>query len=58
LQHVFVRLGIAPIALGAADPARLGPEAQCWGTYYEHHPVVVAGRIDLALNRLARRQGA
>lgn len=58
LQHFFVRLGIAPVALGAADPARLGPDAQLWGSYYDHHPVVVAGRIDLALNRLARRQTA
>lgn len=56
LQHFFMRLGIAPVALGAADPTRLGPEAQSWGTYYDHHPVVVAGRIDLALSRLARRQ--
>ncbi len=56
LQHFFVRLGIAPVALGAADPARLGAEAQAWGTYYDHHPVVVAGRIDLALSRLTRRQ--
>lgn len=56
LQHFFVRLGIAPVALGAADPARLGPQAQSWGSYYEHHPVVVAGRIDLALSRLSRRQ--
>lgn len=56
LQHLFVRMGIAPVALGAADPARLGPEALSWGTYYDHHPVVVAGRIDLALGRLSQRR--
>jgi Thermostable hemolysin len=55
LRHLFLRLGIAPLSLGAADPALLGADAERWGSYYDHHPVVLAGQIDLALKALARR---
>ncbi|MBX9871862.1 MAG: thermostable hemolysin [Burkholderiaceae bacterium] len=58
LQHLFVRLGIRPLALGVADPALLGTTAADWGSYYDHRPVVVAGRIDLALRMLERRRSA
>jgi len=56
LRQLFVRLGIVPQALGIADPALLGDEAAAWGRYYDHRPVVVAGAIGPALQRLARRQ--
>jgi hypothetical protein len=56
LRHLFVRLGIVPLALGAADPALLGDEATDWGRYYEHRPVVLAGQLDAALQTLARRR--
>ena len=55
LRHLFLRLGIAPLSLGAADPALLGEDAARWGRYYDHHPVVLAGQIDVALKALARR---
>ena len=55
LRHLFVRLGIAPLALGVADPALLGDDAARWGTYYDHHPVVLAGQLEPALQALARR---
>lgn len=55
LRHLFLRLGIAPLSLGAADPALLGADAARWGSYYEHHPVVLAGQLELALKVLARR---
>lgn len=55
LRLLFQRMGIAPIALGAADPARLGAAAADWGSYYDHHPVVLAGNLSQALRRLARR---
>lgn len=55
LRHLFVRMGVTPLALGVADPARLGAEAADWGTYYDHHPVVLAGQLELALKALARR---
>lgn len=56
LRHLFLRLGIAPLALGVADPDALGDEAASWGSYYDHRPVVLAGQIDLALKALARRR--
>lgn len=55
LRHLFVRIGVTPLALGAADPARLGPDAADWGDYYAHRPVVLAGHLPLALRTLARR---
>lgn len=42
LRHLFLRMGIAPLALGVADPERLGDRAHDWGSYYEHDPVVLA----------------
>ena len=56
LRHLFTRLGIAPMALGIADPALLGAEAADWGSYYEHHPLVVAGQIAPALQVLMQRR--
>ncbi len=55
LRHLFLRLGIAPLALGVADPALLGDDASAWGSYYDHSPVVLAGQLELALQALARR---
>lgn len=55
LRHLFVRLGVAPLALGRADPQLLGDAARCWGTYYDHSPVVLAGYLPQALRQLARR---
>jgi AcrR family transcriptional regulator len=58
LRHLFKRLGLVPVALGMADPALLGAEAADWGSYYEHHPLVLAGQIGPALQALARQRGA
>jgi hypothetical protein len=55
LISIFRRLALPPLAIAAADPGRLGAQADHWGRYYERHPVVVAGRIRLALERAARR---
>lgn len=55
LRKVFVRMGVQPLALGLADPARLGADAQDWGSYYAHHPLVLAGSLPAALRRLAPR---
>ena len=55
LLQLFGRIGIAPLALAPADPARLGSDAALWGSYYEHDPVVLAGEILPALRRLERR---
>lgn len=58
LRNLFVRMGVAPLALGVADPAVLGTQAAHWGSYYDHHPLVLAGRLDAALQTLARRGAA
>lgn len=55
LRHLLVRLGLAPLVLGPADPAWLGAEAAHWGSYYEHEPVVLAGRLQPALHPIERR---
>jgi hypothetical protein len=51
LIGIFSRLGLPPLALASADPARLGEQAERWGSYYATNPIVVAGRIRLALER-------
>lgn len=56
LIRIFTRLGLPPLALAPADPSRLGDQAADWGSYYASGPVVVAGRIRLALDR-ARPHG-
>jgi hypothetical protein len=51
LISIFNRLGLPLLALAPADPARLGEAAGSWGRYYDTQPVVVAGRIRMALER-------
>jgi hypothetical protein len=36
----------------------LGNQAAQWGSYYDHRPLVLAGRLDAALQMLARRGAA
>lgn len=43
--NVFRRLKLAPHALCTADKHLLGDEQHDWGTYYDHNPVVMAGRL-------------
>ncbi|NJD26421.1 MAG: hypothetical protein FIB06_13575 [Betaproteobacteria bacterium] len=54
LASIFARLGLPPLALAPADPARLGASAAAWGSYYDTAPVVVAGRIRQAIERSGR----
>ena len=54
LIGIFRRLGLPPLALAPADPSRLGEQAADWGSYYDSKPVVVAGRIRLALDMVKR----
>jgi len=56
LRQLFLRLGVAPLSLAEADPALLGEEIARWGSYYDHRPVVLAGRIDVALQAFSRRR--
>lgn len=45
LLNSFQRLALTPIALGLADPARMGDELADWGSYYASRPQVMAGEI-------------
>lgn len=55
LISIFRRLGLPPLAIAAADRRRLGERADQWGRYYDGRPVVVAGRIRLALEKAVCR---
>lgn len=45
LVNSFHRLGLKPVTLCAADPARLGEDRHNWGSYYESKPWVHVGNI-------------
>lgn len=51
LIGIFRKLGLPLLALAPADPARLIEPVDDWGSYYASAPIVVAGRIRLALER-------
>jgi hypothetical protein len=50
LRNSFYRLGLRPLPLSRADPARLADGGANWGTYYDQDPVVMAGKIALGLH--------
>lgn len=56
LRQLFVRIGVTPLELGQAHSAALGPDAVHWGSYYEHGPLVLAGRLPDALRHLGGRR--
>ncbi|MEF7612632.1 thermostable hemolysin [Aquincola sp. MAHUQ-54] len=58
LRQLFVRIGVVPLTLGAADPARLGTEAGDWGSYYDHAPVVLAGHLPRAMRHIDQYSAA
>lgn len=45
VRNVFRRLHLKPVALCIANKTVLGAAQQEWGSYYEHNPVVMAGRL-------------
>jgi hypothetical protein len=45
VMNVFRYLGLAPRVLCAANAELLGDARHDWGTYYDHNPHVMAGRI-------------
>jgi hypothetical protein len=45
VMNVFHHLGLTPRELCRANPQLLGEARHDWGTYYEHNPHVMAGRI-------------
>jgi hypothetical protein len=57
LANAFRRLGLRPLALAAADPARLAGDATAWGRYYDGAPQVYAGDILAGRRKLAGCSG-
>jgi hypothetical protein len=55
LIGIFSRLGLPLLALAKADPVRLDDAAGHWGSYYDTQPIIVAGRIQMALERTGLR---
>jgi hypothetical protein len=57
VRNVFRRLRLVPHALCAADETLLGAARRDWGSYYDHNPVVMAGRIAEGLAALEMPAG-
>ncbi len=53
LINAFQRLGLNPLPLAPADPARLGDAARGWGSYYAGGPLVCAGDIAAGHRKLS-----
>jgi hypothetical protein len=58
LANAFHRLGLKPLRLGEADPARLPDLGTSWGSYYRTDPAVYVGDIHAGLDKLHRARGA
>lgn len=58
LRSLLRRMGLTPLQLIDADPARLGADAAAWGSYYAHAPKVLAGDLASAITRFDRRAPA
>ena len=52
LRAIFARLHVQSLALGAAEASALGQAAELWGSYYDHAPQVIAGKIAGNFERL------
>ncbi len=52
VEKIIGKLNFNTLDLGPADPARLGPCATGWGTYYDTRPTVLAVDIAATMNSL------
>jgi Thermostable hemolysin len=52
LANAFRRLGLKPLLLGAAEPARLPDSGASWGSYYRTNPAVYVGDIHAGFGKL------
>lgn len=52
LINAFRRLGLKPVVLAPADPARLAEDGQRWGSYYAAKPSVCVGDIEAGYRKL------
>ena len=56
VMNVFRHLGLSPRELCPADPSLLGDARHEWGSYYDHNPHVMAGRIEDGLRACSARR--
>jgi hypothetical protein len=56
LLNSFLRLGISPVFLARADPARLADRGISWGSYYDTEPQVMIANIHLGFVQLSNHQ--
>jgi thermostable hemolysin len=56
VMNVFRYLQLEPHVLCPADPLLLGDERHDWGTYYDHNPQVMAGRLRDGVAKLGALQ--
>mgnify|MGYP003739463935 CR=1 FL=1 len=54
LRRMFGRLGLQLIDIAPADPARLGADAERWGSYYAQDPRICVGLIAEGQEKLSR----
>ena len=55
--NVLRRMNLEPLALCVADSSRLGASRLLWGSYYDHDPVVMAGRLTDGLDAMGSAPG-
>eukprot|EP00163_Fabomonas_tropica_P023282 TRINITY_DN4057_c0_g1_i1.p2 TRINITY_DN4057_c0_g1~~TRINITY_DN4057_c0_g1_i1.p2 ORF type:complete len:240 (-),score=32.37 TRINITY_DN4057_c0_g1_i1:333-1052(-) len=53
LRNSFRRVGIDTHVIASAEPARLPDGGAGWGSYYEHHPVVMAMNVAQSMTALS-----
>lgn len=53
VRNLFQRLHLLPFAICSADAELLQETGDDWGTYYEHHPIVMAGRLNDGASAIA-----
>jgi hypothetical protein len=59
LRSAFHRLGLQPLEIAQATPARLNArERLAWGRYFEGRPIVMAGHVASGYRVLSRTPGA
>jgi hypothetical protein len=54
VRKIVDKLQFVTFDLGTADPARLGPEAASWGSYYDTDPRVVVADVAATMQNLRR----
>jgi hypothetical protein len=52
LYALMKRLGLNPVVIAEADPAKIPDASSTWGTYYQYQPRIFAGNLQQGLELL------